>query len=60
MKLEITNICKDFTTTSGKLLPVLQDINLSINKEEFVALVGPSGCGKSTQYNCRAFGTHKR
>ena len=48
MKLEITNICKDFTTTSGKLLPVLQDINLSINKEEFVALVGPSGCGKST------------
>ena len=48
MKLEIANICKDFTTTSGKLLPVLQDINLSINKEEFVALVGPSGCGKST------------
>ena len=54
MKLEITNICKDFTTTSGKLLPVLQDINLSINKEEFVALVGPSGCGKSTLLNITA------
>ncbi|WP_337953910.1 ABC transporter ATP-binding protein [Phascolarctobacterium succinatutens] len=54
MKLEITNICKNFTTTSGKLLPVLQDINLSINKEEFVALVGPSGCGKSTLLNITA------
>ena len=54
MKLEIANICKDFTTTSGKLLPVLQDINLSINKEEFVALVGPSGCGKSTLLNITA------
>lgn len=54
MKLEISNICKDFTTTSGKLLPVLQDINLSINKEEFVALVGPSGCGKSTLLNITA------
>ena len=62
MKLEIANICKNFTTTSGKLLPVLQDINLSITKEEFVALVGPSGCGKINlaQYNRRTFGTHKR
>ena len=54
MKLEIANICKNFTTTSGKLLPVLQDINLSITKEEFVALVGPSGCGKSTLLNITA------
>ena len=51
MKLQIDNISKDFTTTSGKILPVLQDINLSINEEEFVALVGPSGCGKSTLLN---------
>ena len=51
MKLVIENICKDFTNTNGKVLPVLQDINLSINKEEFVALVGPSGCGKSTLLN---------
>ena len=26
----------------------LQDMNLTINKEEFVTIVGPSGCGKST------------
>lgn len=51
MKLVIDKICKDFTTSHGKVLPVLQDINLSINEEEFVALVGPSGCGKSTLLN---------
>lgn len=51
MNLQIDNISKDFTTTSGKILPVLQDINLNINEEEFVALVGPSGCGKSTLLN---------
>ena len=61
MKLEIANICKDFTTTSGKLLPVLQDINLSINKEEFVALVGrPAVVNQPCSNNRRAFGTHKR
>ena len=27
---------------------VLQDINLSIRKGEFVTILGPSGCGKTT------------
>lgn len=26
----------------------LKDVNISINKEEFVSIVGPSGCGKTT------------
>lgn len=51
MKLVIDKINKDFATTSGEALHVLQDINLEIHKEEFVALVGPSGCGKSTLLN---------
>jgi len=28
--------------------PVLEDINLDIEEDEFVTLIGPSGCGKST------------
>ena len=51
MKLVIDKICKDFTNNKGKALAVLQDINLTVNEEEFVALVGPSGCGKSTLLN---------
>ena len=34
----------------GPLL-VLDDINLTVNTGEFVALVGPSGCGKTTLLN---------
>ena len=33
-------------------MPVLNDINLTVNKGEVVVLVGPSGCGKSTLLRC--------
>ncbi len=51
MKLVIDKICKSFASAKGRSLDVLQDIDLCINEEEFVALVGPSGCGKSTLLN---------
>ena len=54
MKLVIDNVSKSFVSRTGHTLPVLQDINLTINEEEFVALVGPSGCGKSTLLNITA------
>lgn len=34
--------------TYGSAAPVLDGIDLTIAKEEFVTLIGPSGCGKST------------
>ena len=58
MKLVIDNVSKSFVNRNGQTLPVLQDINLTVNEEEFVALVGPSGCGKSTLLNIIA-GLHE-
>jgi NitT/TauT family transport system ATP-binding protein len=37
-----------------KQLTALRNINLTINKGEFVVLVGPSGCGKTTFINAIA------
>ena len=42
--LEITNVSKSF----GSAQPVLHNINLSIGRGEFVAIVGYSGSGKTT------------
>lgn len=51
MKLLIDHVNQSFSSGKGKTLSVLEDINLTLEKEEFVALVGPSGCGKSTLLN---------
>lgn len=48
--IEITNLCKSFWLGDEEL-KVLKNINLTVNKGEFVAIVGASGSGKSTLMN---------
>jgi nitrate/nitrite transport system ATP-binding protein len=48
--IEIQNVEQTFKTKKGPF-PALRDINLTVAKGEFVALIGHSGCGKSTLLN---------
>ncbi|MDH4396920.1 MAG: ABC transporter ATP-binding protein [Limnobacter sp.] len=48
--LELSRVGIDFPTPTGKFT-ALQNVNLKINKGEFVSLIGHSGCGKSTVLN---------
>lgn len=40
-----------FSYSNDKDHPILENINLQINKGETVAIIGPTGCGKSTLVN---------
>ncbi len=48
--LQLKNIRKTFQTDKIETI-ALSDINLTVNKGEFVSIMGPSGCGKSTLLN---------
>lgn len=48
MFLQLNSINKSFPETDKE---TLRDINLSVEKGEFICIVGPSGCGKSTLLN---------
>ena len=49
--IELKNITKTYTKNGGVEVKVLQGVNLSIKRGEFVSIMAPSGMGKSTMMN---------
>ena len=50
MILELNGIYKNYFTDNFEV-PVLKDINISVEEGDYIAIMGPSGSGKSTLMN---------
>lgn len=48
--LEVQGVHQSFATAKGEFV-ALRDIDLTVKRGEFIALIGHSGCGKSTLLN---------
>ena len=45
--IEARGLCLDFPTRDG-IISALSDVDLTIQRGDFVSFIGPSGCGKTT------------
>lgn len=48
MRIEIDNVAKGYPKPGGGRLPVVENLTVDVEPEQFVCVIGPSGCGKST------------
>jgi NitT/TauT family transport system ATP-binding protein len=51
VRLVVDRVSKIYADRSGHTTPALAEVSLTVESQEFVAVLGPSGCGKSTLLN---------
>ena len=51
MRVVVDGVSKTYTARGHAAMAALSDVDVTVESEEFLALLGPSGCGKSTLLN---------